>query len=269
MFFTGSQTRQSSNTNQLNTNQTTALKHKPQTQTSNTPPPFPLFAMASSSSSSSSTLLLALCLVLLACVASAAATKPVPAACLRAATSLCRGAQTDALRCLVTKARDGDAQVPQECSDALKELYPRRAQQQQEDQTDRRSRLGQFARLLTEGGCFTTIPQCTGTCPTGTTCPGCYCGGYVSAERCRVLVCVCIMLHLNSLTVRWHPPPPPQELPRPNVSRLLPMLCRPDHLLTSSLPIDKASPPLCPLPDWRRRLDSDVEGLHRMINNCF
>lgn len=147
-------------------------------------------ASSSSSSFSSSTLLLALCLVLLACVASAAATKPVPAACLRAATSLCRGAQTDALSCLVTKARDGDAQVPQECSDALKELYPRRVQQH-EAQTDRRSRLGQLARLLNEGTCLTSSPQCTGPCIT--TCPqNCYCSLYVSAELLHcVLMCVC------------------------------------------------------------------------------
>eukprot|EP00441_Pelagodinium_beii_P005179 CAMPEP_0197686262 /NCGR_PEP_ID=MMETSP1338-20131121/102224_1 /TAXON_ID=43686 ORGANISM="Pelagodinium beii, Strain RCC1491" /NCGR_SAMPLE_ID=MMETSP1338 /ASSEMBLY_ACC=CAM_ASM_000754 /LENGTH=150 /DNA_ID=CAMNT_0043268175 /DNA_START=25 /DNA_END=474 /DNA_ORIENTATION=+ len=90
--------------------------------------------------------LLALCLAF-TCVGSAAAAMSIPAVCLRAATTLCHGSETSALRCLVTKVRSGDASVPEECSNALKQQLPTLQQQQQQKGGSRKQSL---MRLLTE-----------------------------------------------------------------------------------------------------------------------
>lgn len=160
-----------------------------------------------SSSSCVTMFLLAVCLGFACCVGSAcAAPTSMPAACLRAATSLCQGSHTSALRCLMDKARTGDAAVPQACSKALQQQLFARPQQLQ--QGDRRTRAKDLSRLLNEGGaCSTTaIPACPTVCNSSgpNQCTNtCYCHGYVpswwstSAQpvTCCTCCCCCSQTH--------------------------------------------------------------------------
>ena len=118
------------------------------------------------------------------------------AVCLRAATTLCHGSETSALRCLVTKVRSGDASVPEECSSALKQQLPTR-QQQQHQQQKGGSRKQSLMRLLTEVPTFACHKRPTVACQTA--CPAGSAGGpqqCTSGCKCTSYVdCVLYSLH--------------------------------------------------------------------------
>lgn len=153
---------------------------------------------SSSSSMTMAMCLLALCLAF-TCVGSAAAAMSIPAVCLRAATTLCHGSETSALRCLVTKVRSGDASVPEECSNALKQQLPTLQQQQQQKGGSRKQSL---MRLLTEVPTFACHKRPTVACQTA--CPAGSAGGpqqCTSGCKCTSYVdCVCTM-HLLRVEV--------------------------------------------------------------------
>lgn len=127
------------------------------------------------------------CLAFACCVAPTAAAPSMPAACLRAATTLCQGSHTSALRCLMTKVRAADTTVPQECTKALEQLPARHKKQGAGG-----SRVQSMTRMLTEAGpacAYTTNPVCTATCtvsgPNQCT-NNCLCSSYVAAADCSV-----------------------------------------------------------------------------------
>lgn len=116
----------------------------------------------------------------------------MPAACLRAATTLCQGSHTSALRCLMTKVRTGDASVPQECSKALEQQLPARHKKQGAGG----SRMQPLMRLLTESGScgYTSNPACQAAACTVSgpdQCTNsCVCSSYVAAAVClQALYC--------------------------------------------------------------------------------
>lgn len=171
--------------------QTPLLSHKTQPFNHNTSTfsQSQTVTMASTSTTGTTMRLLAVCLALAFCVGCAsAAPTSMPAACLRAATSLCQGSHTSALRCLMDKARSGDAAVPQACTKALEQQLLARQEKQQ--QGDRRSRA---LRMLNEaaGGCGTVsrnslincTPTCTASGPNQCAVAGdCNCTGYVCSR---------------------------------------------------------------------------------------
>ena len=197
-------------------------KRNTQTTSPRLPPPctpplpncttIPPTTMASSSSSITIGILAA-CLALAFCLGSASAGPPsMPAACLRAATSLCQGSHTSALRCLRDKVRSGDAAVPQACSEALQ--LP--AQPLKQQQGSVRSRTGALARLLTEGGvcAYTASPICTLSICNASGPNQCFvnckCSSYVQAVQCNAHITSCCH-HLQHVPLlgavcAWRPP---------------------------------------------------------------